>query len=431
MNPRQSKLSSRTRMSFIAVTACAVLAVTVLPGSAQPDPEWTEPAEGAPPGAVTSPPEGGYYSDLPYEEEHGIGQADHELFDPREAEFHEFLATHEEHPNFAHAEYDRASRSAEIAFAGSAPAALSDTDVEFELIIREDADFPAETTAEIAIAIDDYMQRHGADAVSVRYARGEGRFEAVHSGTFPEEAKAKLPEAVTDRVNAARRNRDTSSNRSLAPNDVKMRYIERPDASDELHSATMIGGSWLGVDFTFECTAGNAVVKNGVRAILTADHCSGINRIRNHHYIARPAPFRSTANSKSWGDMEIHDLPESQTVSDNFYRSSGTASTDPGSSIGGLTTSSQVCTFGQATGSEQCSPMHSLNVTNGGYGRLALMQGCITQPGDSGAPVYTSDLKVVGIVQGCAPYGFSGWGTTFSRLIYVDDAFAGFDVYFD
>jgi hypothetical protein len=103
----------------------------------------------------------------------------------------------------------------------------------------------------------------------------------------------------------------------IEPSDLEL--IVKTGNGPFVQSAHSRGGNWLLDDGVRECTSGFSVVDNGgVRGVMTAGHCAGLNRFEEPGV----APYGMTFKDQSWGeggDVEWHTTTHDELA--EFYSS--------------------------------------------------------------------------------------------------------------
>lgn len=341
------------------------------------------------------------------EEEYETDRTAHPLYSEAQDEFTSLVAEAQQYAEFAYADFDRQTAHGVIGFVGESPLREDRVRLKSASVTVERADHTSEEIAESARAIDLTLLREGATATMVVPDVRGSKFIAYHNASA-------TAEQASQRENPGK----------------NVEFRRSNNAAIELHA--QVAGGLLRDGSSKACTSGNTVVNAyGTRHILTAGHCRddwpGIDNIINHD--GNQASLTNYAKSiGQWGDWARYG--GIGTFSDNYYTGPGSGSTDP-DHVGGISTGTDVCMYGDATDAERCGVIDAVNISVGGMSRLARVSACLSQDGDSGGLYYLPNTDVVGIVTGCYRHTIFQNDSIFSQLRYADDAFSAWDVYFD
>lgn len=162
------------------------------------------------------------------------------------------------------------------------------------------------------------------------------------------------------------------------------------------------------------CTSGFSVVKDGVRGISTAAHCSNDQR-----YDGRLNLTFKNAHGGEWGDVQWHTSTEHEA--DDFYAA---ANDRRDVSERRMATEGQsLCRYGKTTGKE-CDEVYQLNHCRGDYCHLTAMHNREADGGDSGGPWYWGNTAY-GIHSGYKWWNFK-YRDVFTPATHVDNALGAF-----
>jgi hypothetical protein len=203
---------------------------------------------------------------------------------------------------------------------------------------------------------------------------------------------------------------------------VQVAFSDAPVAT----SQNTYGGGDLG-----SCTSGFTVfrVSNGEEGVLAAGHCP--NDLTYY-----PAPDRSSfedpfdldwidGHRGPYGDVQWH-TTDHDDIAEFYYGTSSRRHVH--GYISSFHNGDYVCHYGRVGGYD-CSNVHDTSVSKtdeDGFRleRLVTVDDSITLDGDSGGPWFNG-TDAAGIHHGLSRFGLGPWRSTFSQIVYVDNALPG------
>ena len=315
-----------------------------------------------------------------------------------------------------------------VAFADSAPAAATSIIDNFtsnhsgiSVEVRADKGF---TEVELQKAIDaahfavfnspEVLDANTYFDFATFMIKTNAQLESTTSDTVLDNLRAAAATKITDATRADILN---SISHSVARFDGEALLIKESGNEHLAGEGVKIQG-----DDRIQCTLGFGVKdSSGDRGILTAGHCEN-DLIDDGH-----ALHYEDVHEGEHGDFQWHTGP--QSLSDGFYAGSATQSEVDERDvlyIGFAVVGQTLCRNG-ANSYRDCQDVYHLNGVHGNIRNLVIMEGNLSQGGDSGGPVYSVGTAY-GIHMGTGMVD-GAWRELFSKADRVNNAFPDDGVY--
>lgn len=228
------------------------------------------------------------------------------------------------------------------------------------------------------------------------------------------EVTVEVPDAMRDKSDDELRRRlpDSARNSGVEVEYIRAEVLEPQHTYAGAKTTDDVDGSW--------CTTGFSVSKNFTDGIMTAGHCG------NDRWYWEPGgfndydlPFAGDEHNGEWGDAQWHTSSHVELA--EFRADWGDRRDVLGvRGVNNLTEGLLVGVFGVGQGGRATSKIYRTDVAASNNGHLVVMEGCVTEGGDSGGPWYRNN-NAIGVHEGCPIYdGIRR--STFTSVSYTDEA---------